>query len=272
MSFDLQLLIHRTYPSPAIHFVLNEDLTKDCFFELTELLGNNAKTKATRDSLDRYWESLVRRAAGNWQWDKIIPYIPIDSKAQGSESERRIEKQTLAKMIEFRDYHSFTIGDIELVIDLFNPKGELEIPYSGCNRPVLTWVLKELEFGAVQYRLAEHPLFYTLLKQAISILKPITVCGIAPSPLVSWMKAFMENRVDKTMSYWDFLADLHIMKKPDQIDLSSVLELFKKVEEWPEGWILFQVRDGIDSVLSKDYVRAAKALGMKSIKEVNPDF
>jgi hypothetical protein len=196
--------------------------------------------------------------------------VPLSQDIQ-SQKIHRSSQFAVANILRERPHVGFTVEQICYVIEVFNPRDELGLEYAGAGEPIVALLLKETQFGAVQYRLTENTSFYSIIKDFAEVLEPETVVGMNGANLGTLMFAYQEGRLTRKVRPWSFLFPLHVRPLPKPVGDVTLRRYFRHFEQWKDGRYLLQVRNGLDAMLGREYTDAAAILGMTAVQDLNPD-
>jgi hypothetical protein len=269
---DWQLTNYCLFKSAAIFFVLSKDLPREGFDSLINKLQSRAGIQVSAEKKDKYWQTLEERIEGKLRWDRVVPLaLPregnIDEQVAFSLSQHNVPN-----MLRRLPFLGFTIDSITYVIDVFNPKNELDVEYAGAGESVVALLLHETERGKVTDDLRNNLQFYSILREFDEVLAPRIILGMNSSALATWVSAYLQGRVPAAVSSWSFLFPLTVIPLPKPVGDVALARYFKRFEHWKDGRVLLQVKEGLDHTLSRAYADAAKVLQMKAIQELNPDM
>ena len=286
-------LKHRLPANPSVFFPLSGELKRKAFERIMGVLDRQAGRRDTTATAAEHWSALEERNTGSKRWDRLVARYsgPTESKEDGIR--QRASFHNVGNVLAQRPYTAHTVEGIQYVVDLFNPANELEMPYAGAGETVVALLLRELEFGTVQYRLVQNAPFYRIVREIAEILEPECVRGTYS--MFPILVAYLEGRLNPKRP-WELLFPLSVLTKPAALapsaDLSTcrttndslallwpmlasprfrglpLARLFKKVEVWDENRILVQVWNGLESVLRDEYGEAARTLGMSAVQEL----
>jgi hypothetical protein len=138
--------------------------------------------------------------------------------------------------------------------------------------------MREIEFGAVQYRLVERRSFYSLIRRLDEILGPSAVSAANPNPFYGLLEAYSVGAAPSDLRPWDLLHNLTVvqttipieeLQRPLLVAGPGKLGTFKlgRVEEWSNGRMLIQVGNGLDAYLDDVYPSTARLFGRRAIHE-----
>lgn len=272
LSSEELCLCHRLFGDCAIYFPLSRDFRFEDFSALLGILRVRALSNLTSEQEVRYWEALNQRLEGESRWDQVAPWV--EPKDDDLESQRQygLSRHIVRNILTRRPYVGFTINSITYVIEVFNPRNELGLDYTGAGEPVVALLLGESTFGIVQNQLIKNEQFYRILREFTDTLRPRMAVGINPATLATLMLAYQRKQVSSSVSPWSFLFALSVMKLPKPIGEVALKRYFKLFQWWDQERVLLQVNDGLDPYLSTRYTDAAKLLGMKAVHELHPEF
>lgn len=264
MGWKPEHLKHILHLDAGVYFVLPKPLAREAFLEAVACLERRGEPEGDVSAED-FW----RRLAARPRWDKVVPRYtgPLNTGADGKR--HRATFQTIPNIVRERGYASFRFGDISVTLDLFNPENELELSYLGAGEPVIVLLLHGAEPGIVHSQLIEREDVYRALRELDVILQPGFVGGI-----FSWAPlafAYDEGRVEPSVRPWTFLFQLMTLTEGEfPVDDPRARELFRKIERWPRGRLLVQVRGGFEAGLAPEYPRAARLVGRTAVQELVP--
>jgi hypothetical protein len=264
VSWEPEDLKHVLHLDAGVYFVLPKPLAREAFLEAVACL-RRIGTPEGEVSAEDFW----RRLAGRPRWDKVVPRYR-GALSTGEELKRhRATFQTIPNIVQLRGYASFRCGDISVTLDVFNPENELELPYLGGGEPVVVLLLRGLEPGIVHTHLTDREDVYRALRELDVILQPSFVGGI-----FSWAPlafAYDDGRLEPSIRPWTFLFQLTTLPENEfPVDDPRARELFRKIERWPRGRLLVQVRGGLEAGLGPEYPRAARLVGRTAVQELVP--
>jgi hypothetical protein len=267
MSDAFQSINHCLFKGILVFFVMPRALRREQFEKCVGLLEKKAKVKLSKDGVVAYWRAIEERMAGTARWDRFSPMIDRDQDFVGHfRSQNDIDNIHLKK-----PYPVFSISGIKYLMDVFNPHNELGIQYPGAGQPVLALVMKEESYGNIFDRLAENADFYEIVRELASVCEAETIVGMNSGDLATLMRAYYENRIDRSTDPWSFLFPLNVLKLPKPVGDIALKRYFKRIEDWGDGRLLLQVKPGIDFTLNRQNADAAKVLGMVPVQELNPE-
>jgi hypothetical protein len=192
--------------------------------------------------------------------------------------------QTVTNVVRLRPYVGYSIEGIHYTIDVFNPRGELGVAYTGAGETVVVLMMQSADPPAVgprriRDRLVENGAFYEILKDIDGILSPRAVRGTYS--LLSVLMAYVEGRLGLHWRPWDLLFPLHVLEKPPAnlttktpfpggpVGMMADRECtLAKVDDWSRGRALIQVRPGLDQDVAWEYFAVAKGLGMVPVQQL----
>jgi hypothetical protein len=268
---EFQSINHCLFKGILVLFILPKELDRDQFGRSVGLLQQHAQVAVTDDHIAAYWNALLERMSGASRWDKVSPMV-----TEGSDPEwlRRafLSQNNVDNIPQKRPYVAFSISGIRYVLDVFNPRNELEIQYPGAGEPVLALVMQEEEYGNVGARLVENVAFYAIVRGLASTCQAKQILGMNSGDLASMMRAYHERNISVSTDPWSFLFPIQVMKLPRAIGTVSLARYFKKTEDWEDDRLLLQVKNGIDFTINRHNADAAKMLGMVPVQDLNPDM
>jgi hypothetical protein len=268
MSDTFQAINHCLFGGILIFMVMPRELERGQFEKCVGRLQKKAKVQLSNDAVVAYWHAIEERMTGMARWDRFCPMIDREQDFVGHfRSQNDIDNIHLKKA-----YPVFSISGIKYLIDVFNPRNELGIQYPGAGQPVLALLMKEESYGNIFDRLAENAEFYEIVRELSSICEAERIVGMNSGSLATLMRAYYENRIDRTTDPWSFLFPLNVMKLSKPIGDIALKRYFKKIEDWGDGRLLLQVKPGIDFTLNRQNADAAKLLGMVAVQDLNPDI
>lgn len=277
MSLSGQELRHNLHVASAVFFRLPHEIDREAFRAALDLLEEHAGPSQTA-SRQEHWAALERRVAGRSPWNTIVTGL---MKAPERMEERAIWAegvQAVGKIVEKRRYTSYVVEGIQYVVDVFNPRNELDLSYAGAGEPVFALLLGEITGDPKQVgfrplpirdRLAEVDSFYRILEGLVVLLRPEKVCG--GNYLVRVMMAYHDGKLSPETSPWDLLWTLTSVKPAEiaEIPRGSLQKAFCRIMEIPAASLtLLQVVPRFDSVMSREYGPAARLLGRTAVTEV----
>lgn len=275
-------LLAHILPGNGVYFVLREPLARESFMGALRVLERRAEASETSASWEDHWREIQERIAGRSRWDVVAPPIPREElDSLEGRSRARATRQTVENVLRLRKYTGFAAEGLRYTLDVFNPNGEIEVPYEGAGEAVVALLMQGLEPepGPIALRLSENQAFYELLKDLDAVMNPEHVCGTYS--LMSPLAAYLEGRVDPAWRPWDFLFPLHVLRWPgtqltkETLFHGGSIGMMKdrawavaRADEWSHGRVLVQVRNGLDRQLSGEYFAVAKALGMIPVQQL----
>jgi len=285
---------HRTHAATAVYFVQKGALDRRQFEGMLAVLESRAGRCDTGATIEPHWVALSERMTGRSPWDALVQTFEGPIKGVEAAKRFRASEHGVTNILAWRPYTAYTVAGIQYVVDLFNPANELEMSYAGAGETVVALLLRELDFGGVQYRLVENEAFYEIVREIADILDPEFVRGTYS--MFPVLMAYEDGRLDPKRRPWELLFPLSVLSKPTDLVFAveptksrttndslallwtlltdpkvrelPIARLFKRVEIWDEGRVLVQVGGGLESVLRDEYVEAARTLGMTAVQEL----
>lgn len=260
---------------PAVFLQVPRELDERAFGDVMGVLRRHAGGNWT-GSQEHHWTALRERMAGLSPWSTVLPAAPKAPETLAERSEWALRLPVVSRIAKVRPYTSFVVDGIEYVIDVFNPRNELGLQYAGAGEPVVALLLIEpvadpvkVQPQLIRDRIGEVESFYSILADLATLLKPSKVCGGAY--LVRVMLAYYSGVLAAETSPWDLMWTL-TSATPSEIagvPRERLSAAFSRVVDVPEAALtLLQVVPGFDSVMSREYVPAARALDRRSVTEV----
>jgi len=267
MSMDFTLTCHCLFNGVGIYFQLPKGMSRPEFACILKVLAEKGTLVLRDEVVESYWRGLQQRMEGNARWDMIAPRIdPQDDRSKMRAaylSQNRIEN-----IVEKRPYVAFTINGITYLVEVFNPQNELCITYHGAGEPVVVLMMRGEKFETLNQKLFENPDFYSIIREIAAILSPRKIVGMTSASVARLIRSYREGKVDPATNPWSFLEQFQVMRLPKPVGDVTLNRYFKKFERWEDGWVLLQVKEGIDFIVEQRCFDAAKVLDMTAIEEL----
>jgi len=276
MASDLRLR-QDLHIAPALFFTLRQEIDRERFYAIVDTLERHAGPSQGA-SREGHWAALKERIAGHSPWSSLVPAAEKVPETLEERNAWARGLQVPSRMLKERPYTSYVIDEIQYVVDVFNPQNELGLGYVGAGNPVLALLLGEVTLGPpqrafqplpVRDRLVEIASFYRILEDLMALLSPQKVCGGAY--LLRVMLAYHSGEISPLTSPWDLLWTLTSVRQSEvaAIPKDELRAAFSKIVEIPAtSMTLLQVVPGFDSVMSREYTRAARLLKRTAVTEV----
>jgi hypothetical protein len=267
---EFALINHCLFKGLLVFFVLPGEVERPRFEKGLQLLQDRAHAPFDAAAVAAYWEGIQERIEGKARWDRIAPMVEPGGDA-AQQRQAFLSQNNIDNIAQKRPYTVFSINEIKYLLEVFNPRNELNLSYPGAGQPVLALVMKEEKFGSIQNRLAENADFYAIVQGLAAIFEADPILGMSSGNLASLMRAFFEQNVSASTDPWSFLFPLTVTKLAKPVGDVALQRYFKKVEDWGDGRLLLQIGTGIDFSLNRAQTDAAKILGMVPVQDLNPD-
>ena len=133
------------FKNAAVFFVLSNELTRQQFSLLLDKLQSRAGSNVEPEREEKYWRGLSERMKGGLRWDKVVPLVwPREGNIE-EQVAFSLSQNNVPHIVQRLPYLSFTIDSITYLIDVFNPRDELELGYAGAGEPVVALQLYDLQ-------------------------------------------------------------------------------------------------------------------------------
>jgi hypothetical protein len=258
MNIDPEDIKHWVQQAPVVLFGARQELDEDRFLRAVDFLLERAERGDTDANRNDHWRAIERRLRGRDRWDAIVPRFAGDF-STGENIRKHIDSQhSAANILKHRPYTAATINGLQFVLDVFDPAGELGIPYKDAGEPVLALLMKGTTRLATHDELTSNEPFYEVIAGLDAIVDAHHVIG--NFSMVNTMMAYNDGSLSPMLSIWDLLYQLVTVQAIDAPPRAVLEGLFERVDAFPGNRLLLQLTKGFDFIVRDKYAVAANLL------------
>jgi hypothetical protein len=258
MNIDPEDVKHWVQQAPAVLFGARQALDQRLFLRAIDFLLEQAGRGDTDAGRTDHWRAVEHRLRGASRWDSLVPRF-AGGFTTGDDVRHHIDSQhSVRNILKFRPYTAATVNGIQFVLDVFDPAGELGIPYKDAGAPVLALLMQGTTRLAVNDELASNERFYEIVAGIDAIVDAHHVIG--NFSMVNTMMAFNSGALSPMLSIWDLFYQLVTVPAIDAPPRQALERLFERVDAFSRDRLLLQLTKGFDFIVRDEYAVAADML------------
>lgn len=234
-ALDVDRLKHALPKGFTVFMPLTRPLGLDDLRAIGRVFEQNGAAALSQSDVEQQWLSLTKRASEPWEAIEA-PFTDRPGTVADWGLRHRRSAHSLENVALRRNYRVYRCGDVEWLVDLFNPDNELGMSYAGAGEPVvLLWFTI---LGPVNTPFPQS--FYEVLAGVDAVLSPRAVIGTRSIFGVMW--AHHEKRLPGEHAPWDLLHPLNVVHRSDcQSSDADLAAAFAVVKPWPGNRLLLQL-------------------------------